>query len=122
MNSLRVNSGVFNHSIDTIDYDKIFDMEIDSPWFLRLFNKTNILLITNDYSGGSSFLEDTLFNFMGLKNGLKERMRKATDEMEGVSLDLKIIYSVDSKKAQDIVSFINSKKIKDYTSIGEMLS
>jgi len=122
LNSLRVNSGVFNHSIDTIDYDKIFDIEIDSPWFLRLFNKTNILLITNDYSGGSSFLEDTLFNFMGLKNGLKERMRKATDEMEGVSLDLKIIYSVDSKKAQDIVSFINSKKIKDYTSIGEMLS
>jgi len=120
LNSLQVKSGVFNQSIDTLDYEKIFDIEIDSPWFLRLFNKTNILLITNDYSGGSNFLENSLFNFMGLKNGLKERMRNATAEMEGVSLDLKIIYSVDTKKVQDIVSFINSRKDKDYTSLGEM--
>lgn len=95
-----IRSGFFDKKEDFFDYDRIFDIEKDSPIWLRIFGKTNLLLIANDYSSNNKELfNNWIFNLGGRQNELLDRLSQASKEQEGVSLDIKFLLGLKKEEA-----------------------
>lgn len=71
---LKVYSGVFNRNVDELELYRVRDYNLQQPFFLRLFGRSNIYLVTSDASSKNLAL-------MGIENGqeVREQLRSAVE-------------------------------------------
>jgi uncharacterized membrane protein YdbT with pleckstrin-like domain len=71
---LKVYSGVFSRNIDELELYRVRDYNLQQPFFLRLFGRANLHLVTSDTSSKNLAL-------MGIAHGqeVREQLRSAVE-------------------------------------------
>ena len=71
---LKVYSGVFNRNLDELELYRVRDYTLQQPFFLRLFGRANLHLVTSDTSSKNLAL-------MGIAHGqeVREQLRSAVE-------------------------------------------
>jgi len=103
---LSLETGIFNRHVDWVDFQQIVDIDIHSPFSLRLFGKSNIIFLTEDYSGNTNFL----IKRFGIPKHITERMEDANNKNDLRALDVKVFYGINLKKANELIDYIKEQQ------------
>lgn len=113
---LSLETGIFDRHVDWVDFNQIVDIDIHSPLWLRIFGKSNIIFLTEDYSGNTNFL----IKRFGVPKHITERIEEANTKSELRALDIKVFYGINSKKATELINYIKEQQnqlVKEYKSV-----
>jgi len=89
--SVEITTGVFHRQTDMVEYAKIKDIEIESPFWLRIFGMGNIYIISQDASG--DVFAKRGYSASQLKK-IKESVRFANDASQHLAVTIKMLAGI----------------------------